>query len=70
MIAQHLLRAIRATTRSCRRSRSFHAGFHIPEDGRHVLSRRIGAQEVLRDHWVLRRGRRIAAVDTRQAVRH
>src|SRR6267378_3770496 len=30
--------------------------------GSYVLSRRDGAQEVLRDHWVLLEGRRIAAV--------
>ena len=30
--------------------------------GSYVLSRRDGAQEVLRDHWVLQEGRRIAAV--------
>jgi N-acetylglucosamine-6-phosphate deacetylase len=30
--------------------------------GSYVLSRRDGAQEVLRDHWVLLEGKRIAAV--------
>ena len=30
--------------------------------GSYVLSRKDGAQEVLRDHWVLLEGRRIAAV--------
>ncbi len=34
-----------------------------------MLSRRDDAQEVLRDHWVLLEGKRIAAV-TRPAVRH
>ena len=30
--------------------------------GSYVLSRKDGAQEVLRDHWVLLEGKRIAAV--------
>src|SRR5580700_4081855 len=30
--------------------------------GSHVLSRKDGAQDVLRDHWVLLEGNRIAAV--------
>ena len=30
--------------------------------GSYVLSRKDGAQDVLRDHWVLLEGRRIAAV--------
>ncbi|MGI4954837.1 MAG: amidohydrolase family protein [Janthinobacterium lividum] len=36
--------------------------------GSHVLARRDGAQAVLRDHWVLLEGRRIAAVQATRPV--